>query len=113
MGISLPFKQGQLIVMLLREPRERLWGRLLGLEAAGVAIRGLDLSPWEEVLGLVRRGEGEMVALSTRFYPMHRVESLYLDEASSGVPSLGDEFRVRTGMEALDFLADLEVQPSE
>lgn len=113
MGISLPFKQGQLIVMLLREPRERLWGRLLGLEAAGVAIRGLDLSPWEEVLGLVRRGEGEMVALSTRFYPMHRVESLYLDEASSGVPSLGDEFRARTGVEALDFLADLEVQPSE
>jgi len=108
MALSLPLTQGQLVVVLLREPRERLWGRLLGLEAAGIALRGIDLSPWEEVLGLVRRGETEMIALSSRFYPMHRVESLYLDEASSGVPSLGEEFRHRTGMEASEFLADRE-----
>lgn len=106
MAISIPFRQGQLVVAVLREPRERLWGRLLGLEAAGVALRGLDLSPWEEVLGLIRRGESEMVALSSRFYPMHRVESIYLDEASSGVPSLEEEFRTRTGVEAQAFLAD-------
>jgi len=106
MAISIPFRQGQLVVVVLREPRERLWGRLLGLEAAGVALRGLDLSPWEEVLGLVRRGESEMVSLASRFYPMHRVESLYLDEASSGVPSLEEEFRLRTGVEAQEFLAD-------
>jgi hypothetical protein len=106
MAISIPFRQGQLVVVVLREPRERLWGRLLGLEAAGVALRGLELSPWEEVLGLARRGEAEMIALASRFYPMHRVESLYLDEASSGVPSLEEEFRARTGLEAQEFLAD-------
>jgi len=113
MAIALPFRQGQLVVLVLREPRERLWGRLLGLEAAGVALRGIDVSPWDQALSQVRHGEAEMVALSTRFYPMHRVESLYLDEPSSGVPSLGEEFQVRTGVEPLVFLADRELQPSE
>lgn len=113
MAIPLPFQQGQLVVLVLREPRERLWGRLLGLETAGVALRGVDVSPWDQALSLVRHGEGEMVALATRFYPMHRVESLYLDEPSSGVPSLGEDFRMRTGVEPLEFLADREPQPPE
>jgi hypothetical protein len=113
MAITLPFRSGQRVVLVLREPRERLWGRLLGLETAGVALRGIDLSPWDEVLSLVRHGETEMVALATRFYPMHRVESLYLDEPSSGVPSLGEAFLAKTGLDPLEFLADREVQPSE
>ena len=45
-------------------------------------------------------------ALSTRFIPMHRLEAMYLDEASSGVPSLADTFRERTGLDARTFLAD-------
>ena len=113
MAIALPFRQDQLVVAVLREPRERIWGRLLGLETAGIALRGIDVSPWDEVLGLVRRGEGSMVALSSRFYPMHRVESLYLDEPSSGVPSLGEVFEARTGVGPLEFLADREAQPPE
>nr|WP_320134028.1 hypothetical protein [uncultured Holophaga sp.] len=104
MSLSLPFQMDQLVVLVLREPRERLWGRLLGLESAGIALRGVELRPWEEILGLVRRGEGDQVSLSTRFVPMHRVESLYLDEPSSGVSSLEEEFRQRTGQEARVFL---------
>lgn len=107
MTLSLPFSAGQLVVVVLREPRERMWGRLLGLEAAGLALRGLDLRVWEEVLALARRGEEDQIALGTRFFPMHRVESLYLDEPSSGVPSLGADFLQRTGRDPLDFLRDL------
>ncbi|MCE1228589.1 MAG: hypothetical protein LWX11_03760 [Firmicutes bacterium] len=106
MSLSLPFETGQCVVLVLREPRERLWGRLLGLEAAGVALRGVDLNPWEEILSLVRQGQGESVSLSTRFYPMHRVETFYLDEATSGVPSLGEQFETRTGVAPHTFLAD-------
>lgn len=106
MTLTLPFRAGDLVVVVLQAPRERLWGRLLGLEAAGVALRGLDLMPWEEVLTLVRTGEADQVALGTRFLPMHRVESLYLDEPSSGVPSLADTFHDRTGLDPHAFLAD-------
>jgi len=106
-AISIPFASGQLVVVVLREPKERLWGRLLGLEASGLAIRGVELSPWEELLGLVKRGEADQVALGTRFIPMHRIESLYLDEPSSGVGSLAEEFERRTGVAPGAFLADL------
>ena len=104
MALNLPFARGQLVVMVLHSPKERLWGALLGLEAPGVAIRGLDVAPWEEVLTLVRQGRADQVSLSTRFVPMHRIESLYLDEPSSGVPSLGDVFFERTGTPPLTFL---------
>lgn len=107
MAIPIPFTHGQLVVLVLRDPRERIWGRLLGLEAAGLAVRGIELSPWEEILSLVKRGDADQVALGTRFVPMHRVESLYLDEPSSGVGSLAEEFRQRTGVLPEDFLADL------
>lgn len=106
MPLTMPFRSGDLVVVILREPRERLWGRLLGLDAPGIALRGLDLTPWEEVLGLVRTGEADQVALSTRFLPMHRVEAMYFDEASSGAPSLADTFLQRTGLDPQAFLAD-------
>jgi hypothetical protein len=106
--LSLPFESGQLVVLVTNHPRERWFGRLLGLETAGIAVRGFDLSPWEEVLNLIRAGEGDQVAVGTRFVPMHRVESLYLDEPSSGVPSMAQVFSQRTGLRAEDFLADPE-----
>ncbi len=107
MSIPLPFVHGQLVVVVLKDPRERMWGRLLGLDGAGLAVRCLDLRAWEEVLSQVRRGEQDQVALGTRFFPMHRVESLYLDEPSSGVPSLAVDFLQRSGMDAQEFLKDL------
>jgi len=105
MPLTMPFQSGDLVVVILQGPRERIWGRLLGLDAAGLAIRGLDLTPWEEVLTLVRTGESEQVALGTRFLPMHRVEAMYLDEPSSGAPSLAQSFQDRTGQDPLTFLA--------
>jgi hypothetical protein len=106
MAIPLPFACGQIVQVILRDPRERIWGRLLGLEPAGIALRGLELTPWAEILTLVKHGDADQVALSTRFYPMHRLESLYLDEPSSGVPSLSEEFERRTGRDPQEFLAD-------
>jgi len=106
MPLPMPFRPGDLVVVVLHSPRERLWGRILGLEAAGVAVRGVDLSPWTEVLSLVRTGQADQVALGTRFLPMHRVETLYLDEPSSGAPSLADTFLDRTGQDPHAFLAD-------
>ena len=105
MPLTMPFSPGDLVVAVLQSPRERIWGRLLGLDAAGIAIRGLDLTPWEEVLTLVRTDQADQIALGTRFLPMHRVEAMYLDEPSSGAPSLADSFRDRTGQDPLLCLA--------
>ncbi len=108
MPLSFPFQRGQLVVVVLNAPRLKIWGRILGLETAGIAVRGIDLAPWEEVLALVNRGHGDQVALDTRFFPMHRIELMYLDEISSGVPSLEQVFKDRTGLDAMEFLADAD-----
>lgn len=108
MPLSFPFQRGQLVVVVVTAPRQKIWGRILGLETAGIAVRGIDLAPWEDVLALVNRGLGDQVALDTRFFPMHRIEQMYLDEASSGVPSLGEVFQERTGLDPMEFLADMD-----
>ena len=105
MFLTMPFQSGDLVVVVLQAPRERIWGCLLGLDAAGIRLRGLDLTPWTEVLSLVRTGEAEQVALGTRFLPMHRVEAMYLDETSSGAPSLADTFQRATGLDPRVFLS--------
>jgi hypothetical protein len=102
-----PFVRDALVVAILRDPRERIWGRLLGLEGAGVTLHGMDLGSWDETLTLVRKGEGGQVVLSTRFVPMHRVEQVYLDAPSAGLPSLAEDFRGRGGLDPLAFLGGL------
>ena len=106
MSLMMPFQSGDLVMVVVQSPRERIWGRILGLDASGIAVRGLDLTPWEHVLTLVRTGQADQVALGTRFLPMHRIESMYLDEASSGAPSLAETFLDRTGLDPRIFLAD-------
>lgn len=108
----MPFESGDLVVVVLHSPRERVWGCLLGLDAAGIALRGLELSPWEEVLTLVRTDQMDQVALGTRFLPMHRIEAMYLDEASSGAPSLAEVFQHRTGQDPRAFLAPSQAPTS-
>jgi hypothetical protein len=98
-----------MVVLVAVNPRERVWGRLVGLESAGVAIRGMELGSWEENLNLIRQGQAQHVSIGTRFVPMHRVESLYLDEAVAGAPSMAELFRVNTGADPLDFLADPDI----
>ena len=109
MPLSFPFQRGQLVVVVVTAPRQNIWGSILVLETAGIAVRGIDLAPWEDVLALVNRGHAGQVALDTRFFPMHRIEQMYLDEASSGVPSLGQVFKERTGLDPMEFLADMDV----
>ncbi len=108
MPLSFPFQRGQLVVVVVADPRQKIWGRILGLETAGIAVRGIDIAPWEDVLNLVNRGQADHVALDTRFFPMHRIELMYLDEASSGVPSLGETFKERTHLDPMEFLADMD-----
>jgi hypothetical protein len=104
MSIELPFKPGQLVIVVLSGPREKYWGSLLGLESAGIVQRGFELSQWEQSLSLAKGGEFDQVGLGTRFFPMHRVVSMYADEADSGAESLGDVFLRRVGIDPMIFL---------
>ncbi len=95
-------KTNSIIIVTLHSPREKIWGQLLDLNPAGVTLRGLELSAFDDWLNQV--GSEESVGLATTFYPLHRVERVSLDEPVGNIPSLADTFSTKTGLTLLEYL---------
>lgn len=89
------FVPGTTVVVTLNAPREKFWGVLLKVSAAGISLRGLDLNSFEDFVHLVRCGEPASPAAV--FFPMHRVERMEADEHSGDIPSLKEQFQEKTG----------------
>ena len=87
---------GDAVILVLHSPREKCWGILDEVNAAGVFLRGLDLNSFDDWVRAVSHDEPFM-GLSDIFFPMWRVERLSRDEASGGVPSLYEQVEQRTG----------------
>jgi hypothetical protein len=93
-----PFTPGALVVATLGNPREKLWGAILSLTPEGLALAGVELASFEDLLASVR--EGESFSPGVLFFPMHRVERLELDLPNGNLPSLAQRFATTTGQEA-------------
>jgi len=89
------FVPGTIVLVTLSAPREKFWGVLLEVSAAGLSLRGLDLNSFEDFVHLVRSGEPACPAAV--FFPMHRVERMEADEHSGDIPSLKERFQEKTG----------------
>ena len=88
---------GSLIIVNCMNPKEKLWGELLRLDAVGVVLRGLDLNSVEDWLRQVRADDDEgFVTPSTVFVPLHRVERLYLDESGPSAECFADRYAAAT-----------------
>lgn len=95
---------GSLVLAFLHSPKERVWGVLKGIDAAGVWLDGIDLASFEDWARQVVREEGPAMGLSTVFYPMVRVQKILLDRAAPGQPSLADRFRELVGIDVEEYL---------
>lgn len=93
-----------IVVLTLHTPKEKIWGELLALTSAGITLRGIDLSAFDELLRQIGAGETGPGALSTVFYPIHRVERMTMDETNGELPSLAARFEQKVGLTLLDFL---------
>jgi hypothetical protein len=93
---------GAAIVVVLHSPREKCWGVLDRISAAGIFLRGLDLNAFDDWTHAVARDE-PFVGLTDLFFPMWRVERVARDEAAGGVPSLAEQFEKRTGRRVQEF----------
>ena len=93
---------GAAVVIVLHSPREKVWGVLDEISAAGVVLRGIDLNAFDDWTSAVAHDEPFM-GLNDMFLPMWRVERLTLDENSGGVPSMAEQFEQRTGRTIFDF----------
>ena len=96
-------EKGTAVVVVLHSPREKCWGMLDEINAAGVFLRGLDLNAFDDWTRAVIHDE-PFIGLTDLFFPMWRVERLTRDEAAGGVPSLAEQFEKRTGRALEEFL---------
>lgn len=98
----------ELVVVHCRNPRQRLWGVLLRLDAVGVMLRGLDINSVEDWLRQEIAGAERLVGPSTVLIPTHRIEQVTLDEASGGAPGIGQRLEAACGSNARDLLLEGE-----
>jgi hypothetical protein len=94
---------GSPVVVNLHSPREKLWGLLNELNAAGVFLRGIDLNTFDDWTRMIVRGERN-IGLNHVFLPMWRVERVSLDETLDDIPSLADRFQSRVGISVNEYL---------
>ena len=99
-----PFRLGALVLVTLCDPREKFWGAILSLSAAGISLRGCELVSFEDFVAMTRSGEGFTPGMV--FFPMHRVERMEIDAAGNGVPSLAERFANETGVQILQLLGE-------
>lgn len=96
------FVPGAPVLMTLSAPREKFWGAIITISAAGVSIRGIGLESFEDFVRQVR--DGDSVTASAVFFPMHRIERMELDERNGDMPSMYERFKVKCGHDATEFL---------
>jgi len=97
------FKAGAVVVATLSNPREKFWGVILALSAAGLTTRAIELASFEDSANMVRGGESFVP--SALFFPMHRVERIEIDQTQGSIISLAQRFESRTGLPAEDLFA--------
>ena len=100
---SIGIVPGSPVVVYLHSPREKIWGVLRELNAAGVFVRGIDLNAFDDWVQMIVRGERNM-GLTHVFLPMWRVERVALDESVDEIPSLAARFQGRVGLSISEYL---------
>ncbi len=93
-----------IVICTLASPKEKIWGLLMSLTAAGISIRGIDINSFDDFVRQVVNQEESIVGMTTVFFPMHRVERITLDEPSGSLPSLSDSFYKKVGVTIEEYL---------
>ena len=90
------FAPGAAVIIVLHSPREKCWGLLDDISAAGVSLRGVDLNAFDDWVRAVVHDE-PFFGFADVFFPLWRVERVSRDESAGGIPSLVEQFAQRTG----------------
>lgn len=90
--------EGSIVVAHLVNPTEKAWGVLEKLDAAGIILRGINLSSFDDWLGELGKDEEPTLGLATTFAPLFRVERIFLDEQVGQVESYRQRLERTVGM---------------
>ncbi len=99
------FQDGSPAVLYLNDPKEKIWGLVVSVSAAGVVLRGLRLDSFEDWMRQEARGEEELLGLVTSFYPLPRIERLEEDRSVGLVVSYSQRFAEAVGRSVQEVVA--------
>lgn len=98
------FDPSALVIVNLINPKEKFFGMLAALSSAGVTLRGINLDAYEDWIRQIAHREEANLDVATMFFPLFRVERIYLDEPSGSIKSYAQRFHDVTGMAVLTYL---------
>ena len=95
---------GTLVLVHLVSPKEKYWGLLRSIGAAGVTFRGIDVALFDDWARQVRgAGEAEL-GLTTLFFPLQRVEKIFEDARVGSVAAYHERFLEIVGRDVREFV---------
>jgi hypothetical protein len=95
---------GAAVIVHLAGPSEKYWGILGEIGVAGVVIRGIGVESFDDWTAQAARGEERTLDLATMFFPLYRIERIFLDEPVGEVESYAQRFEKRVGRPVEEFL---------
>ncbi len=93
-----------IIIINLVNPKEKFWGILRSVSAAGVTIRGINLDSFNDWVGQIVHRQETSLDLVTMFFPLSRLERMFLDEPVGAVKSYSAYFEQVVGSSPEEYL---------
>ena len=98
------FPESSLVIVNLVNPKEKFFGVLGSLSAAGITMRAINLDSFEDWIRQIAHGEEPDITMVTMFTPLFRVERIFLDEPQGAIKSYGERFEDVVGMPVRQYL---------
>ena len=98
------FEPNALVIVNLVQPKEKFFGVLRALSAAGVTLRAMNLDSFDDWIHQIARGEEAELEMVTMFVPLFRVERIFLDEPAGAVKSYSQRFERVVGRDVAEYL---------
>ncbi len=98
------FGDSALVIVNLVNPKEKFFGVLSSLSSAGVTVRAINLDSFDDWVRQIARGEELEIDLLTMFFPLFRVERIFLDEPAGAIKSYSQMFEDAAGKTIREYL---------
>jgi hypothetical protein len=95
---------GTLVLAHLVQPKEKYWGVLVSLGAAGLTLRGIEVDLFDDWARQHKSGGEPELGVTTLFVPLHRIEKVFEDARVGSVASYAERFFEMVGRDVKDVL---------
>ena len=98
------FPPSSLVIVNLVNPKEKFFGILGSLSAAGITMRAVNLDSFEDWIRQISHDDEPNIDVLMMFFPLFRVERIFLDEPSGAIKSYSQRFEEVVGSPIREYL---------